>query len=74
MHVRIYITSSVTEQVDDSGIFVCKKCRASCIKCDEFQTHKGKVSKEIINLKNSINKLEKMIQHLNNELSVMHKQ
>ena len=62
------------KQVDDSGIFVCKKCRASCTKCDEFQTYKGKVSKEIINLKNNINELEKTIEQLNNELSVMHKQ
>ena len=61
-------------QVDDSGIFVCKKCRASCTKCDEFQTYKEKVSKEIINLKNNINELEKTIEHLNNELSVMKKQ
>ena len=62
------------KQVDDSGIFVCKKSRASCTKCDEFQTYKGKVSKEIINLKNNINELEKTIEHLNNELSVIHKQ
>ena len=62
------------KQVDDSGIFVCKKCRASCTKCNEFQTCKGKVSNEIINLKNNINELEKTVEHLNNELSVMHKQ
>ena len=53
---------------------MCKKFRASCTKCDKFQTYKGKVSKEIINLKNNINKLEKTIEHLNNELSVLHKQ
>ena len=53
---------------------MCKKCRTSFTKCDEFQTYKGKVSKEIINLKNNINELEKTIEHLNNELSVMYKQ
>ena len=62
------------KQVDDCGIFVCKKCRAACSKCDEFQTYEGKATKEIATLKNNIYELEKVIEHLNGELTTMHQQ
>ena len=43
-------------------------------KCDEFQTYKLKATKEIATLKNNIHELEKVIEHLNGELTTMHKQ
>ena len=48
-------------------------CRAVCIKCDEFQIYKGKATEEMATLKNNIYELEKAIEHLNGELTTMHK-
>ena len=62
------------EKVQDAGVLICKVCKENCSKCSDYSEYKTRTKKEIKNLKSNISQLEKHVEHLNNELSSIHKQ
>ena len=62
------------EKVQDAGVLIRKVCKENCSKCSDYSEYKTRTKKEIKNLKSNISQLEKHVEHLNNELSSIHKQ
>ena len=63
-------TGAMKEEVQDAGVLICKVCKEKCSKCTDYRLYnKTRAKKEIRNLK-----LEKHVEHLNNELASIHNQ